>query len=479
LEEKNINYEPAPTALAFHNDKESFVRGLLGPIGTGKSVTCCIELLRAAMEQAPHTDNVRYSRAIIIRNTYQQLLNTTIKTWFQWVPEELGVFRRSVPITHHLHFPLPDGTICDCEVVFLSLEREEDIKKLKSLEATFIWFNEISELGPDGRVIFENATGRLKRYPNDPQHGQYTRSFLIFDSNMPPADERDWLYSLMEIERPKNHKFFRQPPAVRFNKETEEWEGHPDAENVANHKDGYDYWLSLIPGKSDQYIAVMLEGKYGALKGGRPVYENVYDNVYHTSTEEAQADRDFPVLLGIDWGLHPAIIFAQVTRNGTLRLLKEMAPDEPTSLEELLEDEFTAFIQQHFRGCRFEGWGDPSGLNRSGLDKRTPYQVCAKFGLRINPTYSNDPIIRRDAVVHFLKKKDGMKINPSLTKVRMGFLSKYAYEKLKSSEGYKDRPEKNIYSHPHDALQYLCLGLRSPVKPLSTLVHGRKTGVAA
>jgi hypothetical protein len=25
----------------------------------------------------------------------------------------------------------------------------------------------------------------------------------------------------------------------------------------------------------------------------------------------------------------------------------------------------------------------------------------------------------------------------------------------------KDRPTKDDYSHPHDALQYLCLGLRS------------------
>lgn len=473
----NITYSPEPTPLRFHNDTSSEVKGILGPVGSGKSVACCIELLRAAMMQEPHTDGVRYSRAVVVRNTYDQLKNTTLKTWLQWVPIELGTFLKTSPMVHHLKFPLADGTRVDCEVIFMSMEDEADKAKLKSLEVTFIWFNELSELERHGKELFDLATTRLKRYPNDPMHGTYTRSYLIFDSNPPPADERHWVYRLLEIDKPKGYTFYFQPPAIYYDDERKEWVGHPDAENVKGHKEGYDYWLKMIPGKDEQFIRVMFEGKYGLLKGGRPVYDRVYDDKYHMSEKEYEADRNLPVLLGLDWGLHPAIIFAQLSRGGTLRLLKELAPDVDMSLEELLDDEFPVFIQQHFRGCRFEGWGDPSGLNRSGLDKRTPYQLCARAGLRIQPAISNDPIVRRDAVIHFLRKKDGLQINPSMTKIRIGFQTKYAYEKLKGSDGYKDKAEKNMYSHPHDALQYLCLGIRNPNAYRAPVV--RKTGVAA
>ena len=45
---------------------------------------------------------------------------------------------------------------------------------------------------------------------------------------------------------------------------------------------------------------------------------------------------------------------------------------------------------------------------------------------------------------------------PSLIK---GFESGYAYKRIQASgERYDDRPEKNMYSHIHDALQYLLIG---------------------
>ena len=42
--------------------------------------------------------------------------------------------------------------------------------------------------------------------------------------------------------------------------------------------------------------------------------------------------------------------------------------------------------------------------------------------------------------------------------LRKGFLGRYQYRRVKiagSAERYHDEPEKNEYSHPHDALQYV------------------------
>lgn len=45
------HYYAENTIARFHADK-SFVRGVRGPIGSGKSVGCCMEILAKAAEQA-------------------------------------------------------------------------------------------------------------------------------------------------------------------------------------------------------------------------------------------------------------------------------------------------------------------------------------------------------------------------------------------------------------------------------------------
>jgi len=470
---KTITYRPTRTGEMFHKSS-AFVRGIKGPVGSGKTVMCVIELLKAACRQTPHTDGVRYSRTFVFRNTYDQLKNTTIKTWLNWVPEDIGdsEFRRSVPITHHLKFNLADGTRVDNEVIFVSLDEVRDVGKLKSLEATFIWVNEASEIP---NVFYDVLKGRVRRYPNDEQHGKYSDSFIIFDTNPPAADPKNWVYRLMEVEKPLKHEFFHQPPAIIKN-EDGEWVGNPDAENVENHIAGYNYWLDQVHGAEPEYIRVMLEGRYGLIKAGLPVYDKLFVEE-HISKQEDLPTPGLPVLMGWDWGLYPAIIFGQLLPTGKLKILKELAPDEQTSLEELVQDILPPFKEQYFKGFRFHGWGDPAGLGKSPMDKRTPFTVVREAGYLINPTLTNDFIPRRDAVVKFLNRRNGFEINPSCTKLISGFRANYFYKEIQGLGLYKERPEKNNFSHPHDGLQYLCLGINSPYdKPLP---KGRKTGVAA
>lgn len=59
----------APTIAAFHRS-QAFVRGLRGPIGSGKSVACCMEILAKALLQKPGPDGVRRTRWAIVRNCF-------------------------------------------------------------------------------------------------------------------------------------------------------------------------------------------------------------------------------------------------------------------------------------------------------------------------------------------------------------------------------------------------------------------------
>lgn len=61
--------ESTPTIRKFHND-DDFVRGIMGPIGSGKSTACVMEILMRSMAQAPASDGIRYTRWAVVRNCY-------------------------------------------------------------------------------------------------------------------------------------------------------------------------------------------------------------------------------------------------------------------------------------------------------------------------------------------------------------------------------------------------------------------------
>ena len=87
----NLDFSTSPTVWKFLKD-DSFVRGLIGPVGSGKSYACCAEVFKRAVQQKPSPrDGIRYSRFVVVRNSYPMLKTTTIKTWLELFPENVWV----------------------------------------------------------------------------------------------------------------------------------------------------------------------------------------------------------------------------------------------------------------------------------------------------------------------------------------------------------------------------------------------------
>jgi hypothetical protein len=82
-----VDYRNPPPTVARFLQSNAFVRGLMGPVGSGKSTACCYEILRRSAMQAPGPDGKAHSRWAVIRNTYPELKTTTIKTWHGLVPQ--------------------------------------------------------------------------------------------------------------------------------------------------------------------------------------------------------------------------------------------------------------------------------------------------------------------------------------------------------------------------------------------------------
>ena len=132
---------------------------IVGPYGSGKSV-CSImgKILRLCSTQNRGPDGKRRSRWAIIRNTNQQLTDTTLKTWREWVHEgPMGTWHETHR-TWYLRF-----NDVEAEIMFRALDKPGDLGKLLSMELTGAFINEAREVPFS---LFGDIYDRTRRFPN-------------------------------------------------------------------------------------------------------------------------------------------------------------------------------------------------------------------------------------------------------------------------------------------------------------------------
>lgn len=453
-----ISYEPpGAQATAFHSD-DSFFRGLMGPVGSGKSSSCCVEIVYRAIRQEKHTDGVRRSRWAAIRNTYAELKSTTIKTWNDWFGA-ISEMKWDTPILSTMRFGLPDGTTVELEVMFVAIDRPDEVGKLRSIEFTGVWLNEASELPKE---VLDMATQRVGRYPSM-RLGGPSWTGVIGDTN--PPDDDHWWYRLAEDERPDGYKFFTQPGALYRvidpkSADFGKYKPNPNAENIKNIRGGYQYYFQQLPGKTEDYIRVFIEGKYGTTMDGKPVYPE-FDEKVHVATRPLSPTPGVPIVLGFDFGLTPACIVGQMRPNGKVAILREFV-SEDMGIRQFYSEVVLPALNAEFRMYRWVAVGDPAGNNRSQTDERTCFEELEDLGLYCEGAYTNEFVKRRESVAFFLQRVNGFEIDPGCKTLIKGFRGGYRFERIKASgpTRHKDRPVKDKFSHPHDGLQYLCMELR-------------------
>jgi hypothetical protein len=431
----------------------------MGPVGSGKSSTCCVEIMARALRQKPSPDGIRRSRWLVMRNTYPELKSTTIKTWETWFPANVAPIKWDTPITSTMKIAdIGDGTALELEVMFMALDRPTETGKLRSLELTGAWINEASEIPKE---IFDMVTQRVGRFPSKIVGGP-SWSGIILDTN--PCDDDHWYYKVAEEEQPETWKFFRQPGGL-FRDSEGRYHPNPDAENVFNLPGGYEYYLRQVTSKDDDWINVFLLGNYGSTKDGKPVYPEYNDKV-HCLEKNVEAERGLPIVLGWDFGLTPACCILQVTARGKIIVLDEIV-SEDMGIRQFANEMVKPLLANKYNGYTIHSAGDPAGNIRAQTDERTCLQELLEAGIYTEPAPTNDFIPRRESVAFFLTRMaDGepaFLVNPRCTMIRKGLAGRYKFERLKVSglARFKDRPTKDIYSHIQDALQYACLKVRN------------------
>ncbi len=448
-----IRMKPQGKVLADFMRSVARCQMIMGPLGSAKTFQCCQKNFKLMCQQAPDAQGVRKSRWYAIRNTYPDLFSTTIKDWLELFGD-LGTFKQGSkePPTHYIEFDLEDGTTVKSEAIFLALDREEHVKKLRGAQATWFWLNEVKELP---KAVVDMADLRHGRYPSKMDGGP-TWHGMIGDTNAP--DDDHWYYMLAEEDKPEDWEFFKQPGGL-IDLGEGKYAPNPEAENIGNLPDGY--YLRGKEGKANDWIRVNLCNEYGSVQSGKPVHPEYVDSI-HCAPDIIPYDPAFPLIIGMDFGRTPAAAIIQ--RNA----MRYVCIDEFVSTNmsaAVFGPQLKLYIDAMYPGAKVEGWGDPAGDQKGQATDDTPILVVRSSGIPCNPCFTNRPVIRRAAVANPLTRlamdgKPGLLISPKARVIRKGLKGGFCFRRVQvaGDERYTDEPDKNSYSHPVEALEYALCG---------------------
>ncbi len=278
---------------------------------------------------------------------------------------------------------------------------------------------------------------------------------MWLDTNPPDSDSKWYKYFEERNHDPERVRIFKQPSGLS-----------PQAENISGLNNP-NYYSNLAYGKDPEWVKVYIQGEYGFVIDGKPIYPEYNDRVH---CKEVDPIPGLPVLRGWDFGLTPSCVFAQVLPDGRFLVFNELVSDN------MGIDEFSDDVLEHcnraFRHetVEFEDWGDPAGTKRVETDTRSAFDIMHSKRIMVEGSIQN-PVMRWESVKKPLRTLTSGEpqfiLHPRCRALRKGFMGGYHRRRLlvPGAERFTSQADKNEYSHPHDALQYITVKLFAPVGP--------------
>ena len=434
----NVDYSPPPSLVPFLTC-ENFISLIAGPVGSGKSSAAVMKIAYMAKMMKAGSDGIRRSRCVVVRNTNQMLTDATIPTFTTWFPEGVaGSYARTNKV-----FTMRFDDV-ECEVLFRGLDDANDVRRLLSLEVSFGMLDEYREIHPD---IFNALQGRVGRYPSMAKGG------CLKDDGTPHAHvwgatnapDMDTFWEKYMTEPPETASIYLQPDALS---DENDWK--------QNLIEGY--YEKLAQGKTPDWVDVYIRNKFGRSLAGSAVYERSFVEDFHVAQDELfpVPASDNPIIVGIDFGRTPCAVFKQRDTRGRVLTLSEVT-SENMGIETFIREKLTPHVSRKYPGFEMICAPDPAGFMKQQLNELTLVDALKKAGYKCVKPPSNKPEYRISAVERLLSQQiEGQAmylVDKSCTMLLKGFRHGYRYKKKRNGE-LEDKPDKNEYSHIHDANQY-------------------------
>lgn len=454
-----IDYEPPPTLKRFMNDDRR-VRVVRGPVGSGKSSSMVMELLKRAAQQKPDPkDGIRRTRGVIVRNTMPQLESTSLKTIFELLRPIIDYRPSDKTIW------IRQGDI-EAEWILMPLDRPENVQRLLSLDLTYAWLSELRELPVQ---ILLDVLSRCGRFPSM-MHGGPTWHGVIGETNSFDEDcdwnkvlEEKWL---IDKPLPDTWGYFIQPGAR-----------DPGAENrehlTAN------YYEDLIANNSEAWVEQYVDNIVAPSLSGEAVFRNSFRATGYGGTPWHVAKEPIPtvpgamLVIGMDFGRHPYAVLGQMDPRGRIIVVAEVGYDEYSPETMGVEKFVTTLLRPRLAQPMFQRLptgvvGDPSGVARSQVGEESVFMALKRLGLANQPAQTNtiDPRLRA-CEKWFLQSREAgpaILISPTCPKLIAALRSKYRYDKKKDGELQPQPSKTHPWSDVADAFEYMILGFSGNIQ---------------
>lgn len=452
-------YTPPKTIKTFM-ESDQRVRIVRGPVGSGKSSGMVMELVRRAAQQAPDpNDGIRRTRGVIVRNTMPQLKSTSLKT----IRELIGPAIQWEASAHTVWFKQND---IEAEWILMPLDTPDNVQRLLSLDITYAWLSELRELPVK---ILQDVLSRCGRFPSM-MHGGPTWRGLIGETNSFDEDS-DWNKVLEERELdgkplPDSWGYFVQPGAR---------DAH--AENKEHLAAGY--YEDLIKDNSPAWVEQYIDNLIAPSLSGEAVFRQSFKKHFHVAAATLQPIPSTMLVIGIDFGRHPAAVLTQMDARGRLIALDEAVGDN-MGVEQFVATKLRPLLMQSkYMRLPIGLVGDPSGVARTQIGEESVFQALKRLGFSAQPAQTNAIEPRLRAVEKwFLQQRGGeaaLLIDPACETLIKAIGSKYRYGRRKDGI-LQPMPEKtHPWSDIADAFQYAVLGHSGTV--LARLVKTRHNAI--
>src|ERR1035437_6603627 len=452
----NLDYKAPPTCAEFMKSN-AFGRLIAGPVGSGKTAACVIEVLRRSILQTPGKDGLRYTRHAIVRQTLKQLKDTVLKGCRQWLGH-LGEWKVSEG-TFHLQF---DDVIS--EWIFIPLEDAADQARLLSMQLTTAWLSEAIEMNID---VVGPFSGRLGRLPSGVQ-GTPTWHGMIADTNM-PTELTPW-HKFMTEPWP-NWQVFVQPSGLAPNAENLNFLvqnektillpiNHPD--RLAQGRKYYERFVEMY-GEDSDWVKRYVHAQYGDDPSGMGVFKESWRSDFHVA-DNTLLIPGYPIIVAQDFGRNPWSLICQADHMGRL-IVHDEVPGTNIGLEKHVNQSLRPrLLSDKYLGYKVAMVGDPAGVAKGNVSEESCFDALKRMGLPAFPAVTNDVEPRLRAVEALLGRQTNG--GPTLMVNRQGcpmliraMSGGYRFTKTKAG-ALRVVPEKNDkegYSHVADCLQYASL----------------------
>lgn len=395
-------------------------------MGEGKSTA----LAWSCLYHSRHNPGANW---VLIRDTYENIIQTTQKTFFQWFPP-------GVCGTYHAGnktFTWASG-LAEGSVGFMGMDDQHDASKLMSREFAGFGIDEpapaVGSAGVD-EIIFDIALSRLR------QPGMKWYGAKLAENN---PDEAHWTYKRFVANPDEGFRIWQ--PAM--------------PENILHLPPSYYAGLRKLWAHRPDLIRRFVDGEFGFQSIGKAVTPQWHDKL-HLAVGLAPVNRT-PLHLCWDFGLNPTCIITQVSPLGHWNVF-DCFVGEGIGVEELIEGHVIPTLKQSpkYRDIKFQlnHIGDPAGEAREqSSSQRSAVRVLRRM---LPGTWRKGPIKIEERVEPLrsallrvvggrgmiqVDREDAAKLWHSL---RGGW-----HHHISRAGIVSGIPVKNVHSHPGDAFAY-------------------------